>query len=392
VFLFLRHAPSEEKSWQHGGKAGAFACVVAIVLIASLLSGQGRLTKTLDIYVIDVEGGNATLVVSPSSESLLIDAGNGGAGAVRDASRILAAARDAGISRIDHLIITHWHGDHYGGVAELAARIPIAHFADHGPNVQPNPLVDAFLKDIYPKLYSGARHTVARTGDRLAVAGLDVRVVSSAGEVLRSPLPGAGSPNPYCASFRPGDNNAEDPQSVGSLMTFGRFRAVHLGDLTKNKEFELMCPSNRIGTVDVLLGLHHGQDTSNSEVLVHALQPRVAIMNNGTRKGGGPDVMKVIHTSPGLEDLWQIHFSVLSGQEYTTPGLFIANWVDDQSPTMPIGPVPLPAPGENAPPPPAHDGPAHWIKVSAREDGAFTVTNARNGFSKVYASEPRRSR
>jgi competence protein ComEC len=392
VFLFLRHAPSEEKSWQRGGKAGAFACVVAIVLIASLLSGQGRLTKTLDIYVVDVEGGNATLAVSPSGESLLIDAGNGGAGAVRDASRILAAARDAGISRIDHLIITHWHGDHYGGVAELAARIPIAHFVDHGPNVQPNPLVDAFLKDIYPKLYSSAKHTVARAGDRLAVAGLDVLVVSSAGETLRSPLPGAGSPNPYCASFRPGDNNAEDPQSVGSLMTFGRFRAVHLGDLTKNKEFELMCPSNRIGTVDVLLGLHHGQDTSNSEVLVHALQPRVAIMNNGTRKGGGPDVMKAIHTSPGLEDLWQIHFSVLSGQEYTTPGLFIANWVDDQSPTMPIGPVPLPAPGDNAPPPPAHDGPAHWIKVSAREDGVFTVTNARNGFSKVYASEPRRSR
>jgi competence protein ComEC len=369
-----------------------FTCVVAIVLSASLLSGQSRLTKTLDIYVVDVEGGNATLAVSPSGESLLIDAGNGGAGAVRDASRILAAARDAGISRIDHLIITHWHGDHYGGVAELAARIPIAHFVDHGPNVQPNPVVDAFLKDVYPKLYSSAKHTVARAGDRLAVAGLDVLVVSSAGETLRSPLPGAGAPNPYCASFRPGDNNAEDPQSVGSLMSFGRFRAVHLGDLTKNKEYELMCPSNPIGTVDVLLGLHHGQDTSNSEVLVHALQPRVAIMNNGTRKGGGPDVMKAIHTSPGLEDLWQIHFSVLSGQEYTTPGLFIANWVDDQSPTMPIGPVPLPAPGDNAPPPPAHDGPAHWIKVSAREDGVFTVTNARNGFSKVYASEPRRSR
>jgi hypothetical protein len=202
---------------------------------------------------------------------------------------------------------------------------------------------------------------------------------------VSSPLSGAGSQNPYCASFKSGDNNAEDPQSVGSLITFGRFRTIHLGDLTKNKEFELMCPTNRLGTVDVLLGLHHGQDTSNSEVLVHALRPRVAVMNNGTRKGGLPEVMKTVYTSPGLEDLWQIHFSVLSGQEFTMPGVFIANWVDDQAQAMPIDPVPLPAPGPNVPPPPAHEGPAYWIKVSAQEDGTFTITNARNGFSKVYA-------
>ena len=365
-----------------------FACSVAIVLSAVVLPGQTRLAKTLNIYVVDVEGGNATLFVSPSGESLLIDSGNGGAGAVRDATRILEATRDAGLSKIDYLIITHWHGDHYGGLAELAARIPIGHFIDHGPNVQPSQVVDDFLKDTYPKLYGKATHTVAKPGDKVGVKSFDVRVVTSAGQVLTSPLPGAGAPNPYCASFKPGDNNAEDPQSVGSLITFGRFRAIHLGDLTKNKEFELMCPANRVGTVDVLLGLHHGQDTSNSEVLVHALRPRVAIMNNGTRKGGLPEVMRTLYTSPGLEDLWQIHFSVLSGQEYTAPGVFIANWFDDQAQTMPIGPVPLPAPGPNTPPPPAHDGPAHWIKVSAQEDGSFTVTNARNGFSKVYRGAP----
>jgi competence protein ComEC len=365
-----------------------FTCVVAIVLGAVALSAQSRPAKTLDIYVVDVEGGNATLVVSPSGESLLIDTGNTGAGAVRDATRILAAARDAGLSRIDHLIITHWHGDHYGGLSELAARIPIAHFVDHGPNVQPNRAVDEFLNDSYLKLQSGARHTIAKPGDKFPLGGVDVHVVASAGQVLPSALRGAGSTNPYCARFKAGDNNAEDPQSIGSLITFGRFRAIHLGDLTKNKEFELMCPTNRIGTVDALLGLHHGQDTSNSEVLVHALQPRVAIMNNGTRKGGWPDVMKTIYTSPGLEDLWQIHFSVLSGQEYTTPGLFVANHVDDQAPTMPIGPVPLPAAGDNAPPP-AHEGPAYWIKVSAQDDGTFTVTNARNGFSKVYSRTPK---
>ena len=179
----------------------------------------------------------------------------------------MAAARDAGVSRIDHLIITHWHGDHYGGLTELAARIPIAHFIDHGLNVQPNAVVDGFLKDTYPKLYGAASHTVAEAGDKLAIGSVDVRLVTSAGQVVSSPLAGAGSQNPYCANFKPGDNNAEDPQSVGSHITFGRFRAIHLGDLTKNKEFELMCPANRIGTVDVLLGLHHGQDTSNSEVL-----------------------------------------------------------------------------------------------------------------------------
>jgi competence protein ComEC len=178
--------------------------------------------------------------------------------------------------------------------------------------------------------------------------------------------------------------NAEDPMSVGTYVTFGRFRTIHLGDLTKNKEFELMCPNNRIGTVDVLLGLHHGVDTSNSEVLVHALRPRVAIMNNGTRKGGQPDVMKTLHSSPGLEDLWQIHFSELSGQEYTVPGMFIANLLDEPSAAMPVAPRAAPQPGPGAPPAPVHNGTAYWIKVSAQADGSFTVTNGRNGFSKTY--------
>jgi beta-lactamase superfamily II metal-dependent hydrolase len=359
-------------------------CFVFATLIASaLVSGQSRAGRTLDIYVIDVEGGNATLFVSPSGQSLLVDTGNL-VGATRDADRIMAAARDAGINQIDHLIVTHWHSDHYGGLAELASRLPIRHFIDHGPNVQPNPAVDEFLKTDYPQLYRRVTHTIAKPGDQVAMAGLEVRILSSAGQVIAAPLPGAGRANPYCAAFKPGDNNAEDPQSVVTHVRFGSFRAVHPGDLTRNKEFELMCPSDRVGGVDVLLGLHHGQDTSNSEVLVHALHPRVAIMNNGTRKGGGPEVMRVVHSAPGLEDLWQIHFSVLSGQEYTVPGLFIANVVDEQPATMPIAPMPLPQPGDNAPPPPAHNGPAYWIKVSAREDGTFTVTNARNGFAKTY--------
>ena len=354
------------------------------VLFALALGGFAG-AQTLDIYVIDVEGGNATLFVTPAHDSLLIDTGNAGAVAsVRDAGRILQAMKDAGVEQIDHLIITHWHGDHFGGLAELASKTTIKEFIDHGPNVQPGELADNFLKTTYPGLYAKAKHTVAKPGDKILMPGLDVRVVASAGETIKTPLPGAGKANPYCANYKPGDNNAEDPQSVGIHVAFGKFRTVHLGDLTKNKEFELMCPTNRIGTVDVLLGLHHGQSSSNSEVAVHAMHPRVAIMNDGTRKGGEPDVMKTVHSSPGLEDLWQIHFSLLSGQEYSVPGMFIANPIDEQQAAMPIAPLAAPPPGPGAPPAPVHNGTAYWIKVSAKQDGSFTVTNSRNGFSKTY--------
>ncbi len=365
-----------------------FLRVLAIAAFTSALS-LAQTSKTLDVYVIDVEGGNSTLFVLPSHESLLIDTGNAGAAAARDAGRIADAIKDAGLQQIDHLIITHWHGDHFGGLAELASKVTIREFIDHGPNVQPGELADTFLQKTYPQLYAKAKHTVAKPGDKIAMTGADVRVVTSAGATIKAALPGAGMPNPYCANFKPGENNAEDPQSVGIHLTFGKFRTIHLGDLTKNKEFELMCPNNRIGAVDVLLGLHHGQASSNSQVLVHAVHPRVAIMNDGTRKGGDPEVMKTVHSSPGLEDLWQLHFSLLSGQEYTVPGMFIANTIDDQQPAMPIAPTPAPQPGPGAPPAPVHNGTAYWIKLSAQQDGSFTVTNPRNGFSKTYAASRR---
>ena len=364
--------------------------VMALILSIVCYTAPTGGARTFDIYVVDVEGGNATLFVSPSGESVLIDSGNAGPAAVRDAERIMAAVKDAQLAQIDHLITTHWHGDHFGGLAELAARVPIRDFIDHGPNVQPAAAVDEFLQKTYPLLYAKARHVVARPGMKIPVSGLDVLVVTSAGETIARSIPGGGAPNRYCASFKPGENNAEDPMSVGTYVTFGKFRTIHLGDLTKNKEFELMCPNNRIGTVDVLLGLHHGVDTSNSEVLVHALRPRVAIMNNGTRKGGQPEVMTTLHSSPGLEDVWQMHFSQLSGQEYTVPGLFIANLLDEPLAAMPVAPIPSPQPGPGSPPPPVHNGTAYWIKVSAQPDGSFTVTNSRNGFSKTYKADLRR--
>jgi len=361
--------------------------VSAFLVSASLLAAQTRTPRTtLDIYVIDVEGGNSVLFVAPSGGSVLIDTGNVAPGDVRDAGRIMDAAKDAGLTQIDHVIITHWHGDHFGGLTELAKLIPIKDFIDHGPNMQPAPQVDEFLQKTYPTLYADATHRVAKPGDTIPVPGLTWLIVSSAGEVLKSPLRGEGKPNPYCASYKPTDANIEDPLSVGSLITFGKFRTIHLGDLTKNKEFAMMCPNNPIGTVDLFLGLHHGQSTSNSPVMVHALHPRVAIMNDGTRKGGEPETMQTIHSSPGLEDLWEMHFSLLSGQEYTVPGMFIANTIDDQQPSMPIAAMPVPTPGPGVLPPPQHNGKAYWIKVSAQQDGTFTVTNTRNGFSKTYQS------
>jgi len=357
-----------------------------IVLLSVALTAARPASQTsgsLQLYVVDVEGGKAMLVVSPSGESLLVDSGNIGEGAQRDAGRILAAARDAGLQRIDHLITTHWHRDHVGAMALVARHLPIGEFIDHGANVQPDPVIDAFLLHTYPQLYRKSRHTVVKPGDTIPLAGVDLRVLTSAGESIRTVMSGTGVPNPYCADFKRGsDANTENTQSIGLLFVFGRFRAVDLGDLTVNKEFQLMCPVNPVGTVDLFMVSHHGQPGGNSQVLIHAIESRVAIMNNGTRKGGQPAVMKVIYTAPRLEDLWQLHASQLSGQEYTVPGLFVANHWDRPQLAMPIAPLQQAGLGLGAPP--AHDGPAYWIKVSARQDGSFAIVNGRNGFSKTY--------
>ncbi len=371
--------PNRESS----GRSEFFIGVVwALLLGVPLATAQAQ--ETLDIYLIDVEGGGATLFVSPAGETLLIDTGNGGQNAARDAGRIIDAMQDASVAEIDHLITTHWHGDHYGAMQELASQVPVRHDFDHGASVESNARVADFLNTTYRALYEAAEHTVVTPGDRIALAGIDITVLASAKRVIDRPLPGHGLSNHYCADFVPqNEDNGENAQSVGILAQFGEFKVLHLGDLTVNTEFELMCPNNPIGTVDLFVVSHHGQPISNAEVLVHAIEARVAIMNNGTRKGGQPDAMRVIYSAPGLEDLWQLHFSQLSGQEYTVPGLFIANGVDEEQAAMPIAPL-VPRRGAGAPPRPVHNGEAYWIKVSGQADGSFAVTNSRNGFTKEY--------
>ena len=397
-----------------------FAGWMILALFSTVATAQTKPGKTLDIYFVDTEGGLAALYVSPSGESMLMDTGNPGG---RDTDRIMAVIEAAGVKQIDHLILTHYHGDHVGGLQELAPRIPIRHFIDHGATVEPREQVPGFQK-MYAEMYSKAQHTVAKPGDKIPFAGVNVVVVTSAGEVLKKPLPGGGKPNPACASFAPRDESRVDPDnpmSVGVVISLGKFRTVNLGDFTWNKEKDLMCPNNPIGTVDLYLTSHHGIDQSGSAALVHGLQPRVAVMHNSTRKGGAIQTMQVLHTSPGLEDLWQLHWAYNAGLEHNSPGLFIANLEDPATvasvitnPPPPLvigrGPAgqtgppsqPAAAQGQNAPPAAGdaagaprggrggrgggHVGPAFWIKVSASPDGSFTVTNTRNSFTKTYSA------
>ena len=371
-------------------KTSAF--LLTFALAGAVVSAQNKPSKTLDIYFIDTEGGHSTLYVSPSGESLLIDTGSPG---TRDADRIMAAIQAAGVKQIDHLILTHYHGDHVGGVQELATRIPIAHFIDHGPTVEPKEMVPGFQK-MYAEMNSKVKHTVVAPGDTIPVAGLAVTVVTSNGRVLKTPLPGGGKPNSACAGFVPRDESRVDPEnpmSVGVVIAYGKFRTVNLGDFTWNKERELMCPNNPIGTVDLYLTSHHGIDQSGSAALVHGLRPRVAVMHNSAFKGGAIQTMQILHTSPGLEDIWQLHWAYAAGLEQNSPSLFIANIEDDATianvllnppPTFGQrrGPGVPGAPGGRR----EHTGPAFWIKVSAQPDGTFSVTNTRNNFTKTYAA------
>lgn len=347
-----------------------------------LLTAQGAPPRrTLDAYVIDVEGGEATLFVSPSRESLLVDTGWPGFDG-RDADRILAAATDAGITQIDHLVVTHYHADHAGGAAQLATRLPIRHFIDHGSNVGDD---EREQYQRYTETRGAGRRTEAKPGDVIPMKDVSVRVIASGGSVLSKPLEGAGAPNPHCAGFKPHGPEVTsraadggDSRSVSLWLSYGQFKTVIMGDLTWNKESDLMCPNNPLGQVDVYLVSHHGSDTSGSAALVHALRPRAAIMNNGPRKGGAIQTFEILRAASGLVDLWQTHYSVVGAREHNPPDAFVANLEEGVvSPDKPAGS------------PPVHMGPANWTKLSASADGSFAITNSRTGFTKRYP--PRRS-
>jgi len=336
---------------------------VRIVALVLLMVPALAAARPLEMYALDV-GGKAFLLISPSGETILIDAG-----VPATADRIVEACKALGVKKIDYMVVSHYDGDHVGGVPGLAARIPIGTFVDHGPNVQ---MTAGTIKNVeaYNAVTAKARHLVVKAGDIIPVKGMDVLVVMAAGKAIAEPLKGAGQQNPACDTtprkvwgldargILDNHDTNENSQAITLLVTYGRFRMLDPADLTWNKDRELFCPMNRVGTVDLYMTANHGVENANSPVMVNALRPRVVIADNPTSHGATAEVFGIIEASPGLEDYWQMNYVPANGEKANVPADFIANLAG--------------GPG------------GKWIKISVERNGAFTVTNTRNNFAKTY--------
>jgi competence protein ComEC len=335
------------------------ACFLLLSALLWAFSLTARDKKDLQIFFIDVEGGQSTLFVTPEGQSLLIDTG-WGYNAFRDANRIVAAAKLAKIKKIDYVLITHYHTDHVGGVPQLVQKLKVGTFIDHGPNREESKTAQT-LSSEYQTAIAGSQHIVAKPGDSIPLKGVTATIVSGDGKVVGQALAGAGSANSACAGVeQKATDPSENARSLGTVLDFGKLRIVDLGDLTWNKELELMCPNNKLGRADIYIASHHGLDQSNSPALVHALQPRVAIIDNGGKKGATPAAWDVIRSSPGLQDIWQLHFADAGGKEHNAEDPFIANVTDGDT--------------------------GLYLKVTAHPDGSFEVFNPRNKNTKSYTA------
>jgi beta-lactamase superfamily II metal-dependent hydrolase len=335
----------------------------AILVAAALGLAQAGPAGSLRIFVIDVEGGGATLVVSPSGQSILIDSGSPGAAAERDSSRIGTAMQAAGLKKIDYLLTTHYDGDHVGGAPAANAVAHFDRFFDHG-EMDPKWEQNAGIEQRYAAYVDIARgrRTTVKVGDTIPFGDARIDVVASGGAVLAKAING-GSANAYCqgAAAKP-PNTTENSQCAGVLVTYRRFTFLDLGDLTWDKEMDLACPTNKLGRVSLLLATHHGfyNDMSGAPSLLWAIQPQVVIANNGPRKGLAVPAFERIQKVPGLEGLWQSHLALANDRAHNTADNMIANLE------------------------PSADCKGYWIRVDARGDGSFDVTNGRNEMTRTY--------
>jgi len=336
-----------------------FLSAAAVLFCAGVLSAA---SKDLRIYFIDVEGGGSTLIVAPSGESLLADTGNPG-NDDRDAKRIFAAAQDAGLTKIDYLLTTHFDGDHVGGAPAVAKLIPIGRFFDHGDSIQTGTPGGARLWEGYLSIATGKR-TSMKPGDRVPLKGVQVEAVSSNGHVLDKPINHGKSNEALCKGAEQKEvDTTENILSLGFLLTFGKFKFLDLGDLTWTKEMELACPVNKLGEVTLYQATHHGffNDRSGAPAHLFAIKPQVVIVNNGPRKGlTTPAIYERITKIPGIEGIWQGHLALANDAQHNTDPNMIANLE------------------------PTAECKGHWLKVTVEPSGKFTVTNGRNNFSKTY--------
>jgi beta-lactamase superfamily II metal-dependent hydrolase len=375
--------------WRQLGIVLWFALALFATLGVAITQAE-EAAKTLDIYCIDISAsvGNATLIVSPSGETLLLDAGP-----PRSEPRTLDVIKQAGVQQIDYLVNTHFCADHFGATAALAQQVPIRHFVDHGRSVEYQRDDDWWkarrgpwfkpamgkdkdaLYETYLKALEKGRHIEVKAGDVVPVQGLDVRVLCANGKVLSEPLPGAGQSNPAGQGVdHRADDDAEDGQSIGILVQHGKFRFCFLGDLTWNVEHALFYPRNLVGTVDAYIITHHAQSLPKSlgdyyfglsacpKSEVFGLSPRVAILSLGSfgHRVGTSDAIDMVRSCPSVEDVWQTELIREGGEkDHNSSENFCANLGGRQERTR-------------------------YIKISARPDGSFDVTNSRNGFTKHY--------
>jgi len=348
-------------------RVGKIAGLFAAAAVAGSMVLAGAQSKPagdkLHIYFIDVEGGQATLFVTPEKQSLLIDTGWPGNNG-RDADRIVAAAKKAGLSKIDYVLITHYHADHAGGIPQLVARIPVGTFLDHGPNREfDKGITEKDYSDYQAYLATGKSKVIHETpGNVLPIKGMTATVISADGNLIGKALPGGGQPNSYCEGVpAPQADQTENSRSLGIAIQYGKLKLLDLGDLTRDKEMQLACPVNKLGRVDVYIVSHHGWEQSSSAPLVDALHARVAIMDNGENKGGSTPVLQTIKAAPGLETLWQVHYSKEGGDANNTAAEYIANLQGTD--------------------------PGNYLELAAGKDGSFDVTNSRTRVTKHYPAK-----